>query len=52
MSELSLLQNRLTGMALEPWHFLREEVVLIETVAGDAGGINSKFIVDLEVLGA
>ena len=46
------MQNRLTGMVLEPWHFLREKVVLIATVAGDAGGISSKFIVDLEVLGA
>lgn len=46
------MQNRLTGMAPESWYFLRKEVLLIETVAGDAGGTSSKFIVDLEVLGA
>ena len=48
---LSFSQNRLIGLALEHWDF-REVVVLIETVAGDAGGINSKFTVDLEIFSA
>lgn len=50
LSELSLLKNRLTGTALEPWDFLSGEVVLIETVAGTAESIKSTFTVASEIL--